>query len=100
MVTLHIALQIGFAHDAVTITANGAEVYRKGDVTTRPDAGLADSVDVPLPPGSTQIVLALANRGTTATVAIDLQKPTYVGFLVGPDGRITHQVSQQPFAYM
>ena len=98
MPRLHIALQEGFTGEPVSISVDGREVYRKDQVRTRTQIGLADSVEITHDAGIATIdILARdASARITPTLAGDL----YLAVSLSPDGRITHRVSGQPFRYM
>lgn len=98
MPRLHIALQEGFAGDPVSIAVDGREIYRKTEVRTRTQIGLADSVETTHDPGNATIDIRArdASATITPTVAGDL----FLGISLAPDGHILHKSSAQPFRYM
>jgi hypothetical protein len=100
MTLLHIALQVGFANDTVRIEVDGRLVFSKDGVTTPSDVGRADSFDLTLPKGTHTVFVTIPTRQTSETIPLNLTAPTYLGILLSPDGRITHQLSPRPFAYM
>jgi hypothetical protein len=98
MPQIHIALQDGFGGNAVTITVDGREVYRKDQVRTRTQIGLADSAQVAHDPGPARFEIRIDKKSAafTETVAGDL----HIGISLSPDGAITHRASAEAFRYM
>lgn len=98
MPKLHIALQEGFAGEPVTISVDGREVYRKDQVRTRTQIGLADSVETTHDAGPATIEVKAKTAAETIKTAIagDL----YLAISLTPDGHIVHRTSAQPFRYM
>jgi hypothetical protein len=100
MIQLHVALQVGFSNDTVKIEIDSKEVYSKTGVTTPRDVGRADSFDVKLSEGTHDVFVAIPTRRSSETIRINLVSPIFLGILLSPDGKITHQISSRPFAYM
>jgi hypothetical protein len=98
MPLLHIALQEGFAGQPVAITVDGREIYRKDQVRTRTQIGLADSVETTHAPGPATIEVRAGNASTTITPT--LSADLYVGVSLDRDGRLVHRSSPQRFGYM
>ena len=98
MPRLHIALQEGFAGDPVSIAVDGKEIYRKTEVRTRTQIGLADSVETTHDPGNATIDIRA--RDATATITPTVAGDLFLAISISPDGRITHKSSAQPFRYM
>lgn len=98
MPRLHIALQEGFAGEPVTISIDGQEIYRKDDVLTRTQIGLADSIETTHDPGPAAIEIRA--RDKMATITPTLAGDLFVGISLSSDGRIVHKSSSQQFRYM
>jgi hypothetical protein len=98
MPLLHVDLQEGFLGDAVVATVNGRELFRKDGVRTRTQIGLADSFEIELPPGPTEITLTA--RGETEEISASLSSNLYVGVSITPEGRIVHKQSAHAFGYV
>ena len=98
MPLLHIALQNGFTGVAVTILVDGREVYRKDNVRTRTQIGLADSVELEHAsgPAAIDVTAGEASDSFRATVSGDL----YLSISVSPGNTIVHKGSPTPFRYM
>ena len=98
MPRLHIALQNGFTGVPVTIVVDGREVYRKDDVRTRTQIGLADSVELEHDSGPVAIDVTAgdASGSVRATLSGDL----HVSLSVSPEKTIVHKNSPTPFRYM
>jgi len=99
MALLHIALQEGFSGDTVVVRVNGEEVFRKKDVKTRLQIGLADSVELNIAEGPTQVEVLLPAKKLSESVELDVSTPTYVGVSI-VDGKITVRISDVPFGYL
>jgi hypothetical protein len=98
MPRLHIALQEGFGGVPVSISVDGHEVYRKDDVRTRTQIGLADSVETTHDAGSATIEIRA--REAAATINPTLTGDLYLAVSLSPEGHIVHRSSAQPFRYM
>jgi hypothetical protein len=99
MVLLHIALQEGFWGDTVIVRVNGEQVFREKDVKTRLQIGLADSVELDVAEGPTQVEVLLPSKNLSDSVQLDVSAPTYVGVSI-VDGKITFRISDMPFGYL
>jgi len=94
MPKLHIALNDGFAGDAVAISLDGREVYNKADVKTDLRISHADQVDAEAPDaGATVEVRA---RGLSASAQIDPAATPYVTVNIGPGGQLEIRPSAEP----
>jgi sulfur carrier protein ThiS len=99
MTLLHIALQEGFWGDTVIVRVNGEQVFREKDVKTRLQIGLADSVELDVAEGPTQVEVLLPSKNLSDSVQLDVSAPTYVGVSI-VDGKITFRISDMPFGYL
>ncbi len=77
MKSLFIKLRDGFSHDAVTITLNGKEVYRKAGVSTDLTISYADAVEVPVADAVVQLEVAVEG-GQTETKEIRVRETPFV----------------------
>jgi hypothetical protein len=100
MPLLHIALQDGFFHDTVVIRVNGREIFRKHDVTTKFQIGLADTVEVDLKEHSASLLIALPSKDIIQAVTVELAKPVYLGVSLSEDNTIRTKTSDTPFGYV
>jgi len=98
MPLLHIALQDGFTGEPVAIAVDGREIYRKDQVRTRTQIGLADSVETAHDAGPARIEISA--RGTSSTLTPTIAGDLYLAVSIAADGRIDHRTSSQPFRYM
>lgn len=98
MPLLHIALQEGFTGEAVSISVNGREAYRKDRVVTRTQIGRADVVELTLaaPAAAIEIRAGSASASFTVPLAQDL----YVAVSLTGDKQIEHRESKQAFGYV
>ena len=99
MPVIRIALQEGFSNDDVAVKVAGREVLRESGVKTRMQVGLAKSLEVEVPVGSTEIAVDVPTRAASALIQVDVAANVYVGISITEDGRITHKVSKEPFRY-
>jgi hypothetical protein len=97
MPLLHVDLQEGFIGEAVVASVNGRELFRKEGVRTRTQIGLADSFELVLPPGPTEITLTA--RGKTHAISASLSTDTYIGVSLTPEGSLVHKQSAHAFGY-
>ena len=96
-VRLHVALREGFDLDTVDLDV-GDSHFAFARLSTRTQIGLADEVDVDLPIGSSEVRIALADRGLTAVTRYRLETETWLGVdLVGDAVEFTW--SHDPFLY-
>lgn len=101
MPTLHVALEEGFDHDEVRILVDGVEVYRKQDVSTRLQIGLADSFDVDVGSGpAVGIDVALPARQREQHLTVAVQAPMFLGISLDGSGQVQHRLSSTPFGYV
>jgi hypothetical protein len=100
MVPLHIALQEGFSNDSVEIQIDGKEVFRKTEIKTRNQIGFADSFDLNLPEGSLRVSISVPTRQASETITLLLEDPVYLGISLTREGKVTYQISREPFRYL
>lgn len=98
MPRLHIALQNGFTGVPVTITVDGREVYRKDNVRSRTQIGLADSVELEHASGPAAIDVTAGEA--SASVSVTVSGDLHVSISVTPENTIVHKSSPTPFRYM
>jgi len=58
---------------------------------------VADSVETDAPPGEATVELDVPSRQVSAAVSVTEAAPVFVAFSLQPDGKITHQISSEPF---
>lgn len=98
MPPLRIDLQEGFDNDSVAVRVDGAEVYRKTGVKTRPTVGVADSFEIEArDPAHVEIDVATKMH----KVAIDLKVSEfpYLGVSCARGG-LQLQPSRELFRYL
>lgn len=100
MAQLHIALNDGFAGDAVAIRLDGREVYNKAGVKTDLRISRADAVDADAAEGGAEIEVEVEVRGHAARTRVDPKVTPYVGVDLGPDGQPRFRQQAEPFAYL
>lgn len=96
---LHIDFQDGFEGELVTVTVDGQEVYRQGDVKTDYRIGLATSVEVGLPDHPVTVRVSLPQKGADLSLAVEPEPDVYlaVSYL---DGDLQSTRSPRPFGYV
>lgn len=90
-------LREGFEDDEVVVRIDGEEVYRKSGVTTLPQIGRADGVDVPVGDGPVTVEVDLPQRGVSGAFSVEAAG-MHIGISVSGAG-IDHEVSPEPFRY-
>ena len=99
MALLHMALQEGFEDETVVVRAAGREVFRKDNVRTKLQIGLADSFDVNVEGSPATIEIDLPNQGLAESIELQAPNTVYLGVsLIG--GKIQHRISREPFGYV
>ena len=99
MPLLHIAFQEGFTGEAVEVRINGKEAYRKEQMKTRFQLGLAGSFETNVEEGSVRIEVLLPAQNLSETFDVQVSAPTYVAVSLEQQ-KIVHFVSAQPFGYV
>ena len=100
MPSLHLALEEGFFNDAVVVTLNSREIFRKPAVSTRLQIGRADKIETEIAPGNNSIKVTLPARGLEAEFAVDGSRDTYAGVSLSPEGQLTWRMAEEPFGYV
>lgn len=100
MAILKIDLQEGFLNELVVIRVNEREVFRKNKVTTRTQIGYSDSCETSVDEGPVKVEVTLPLRDATESIQLQVSAPTYLGVSVMPEGKISHQISHEPFGYL
>lgn len=95
MARLHIALNDGFAGDAVAILVDGREVYNKTGVKTDLRISRADQVDAEAPDAGATIEVRAGGR--SATTQADPGATPYLAVDIGPSGQLEIRRSAEPF---
>jgi hypothetical protein len=98
MALLHVDLQDGFESEPVSIAVNGQPAFNKPAVRTRTQIGLADSLEVNVPPGDTEVQVDA--RGASTRFRVAVQDTLYVGISISAEGKIVHRTSAQAFGYV
>lgn len=96
---LHIALQEGFDEDAVAVSINGTELYRKEQVTTDLRIGLADSFETSIQEGPITIKVHLPQQNLSESIDVQFARSIYVA-VSKLNGSIRFKVSDHPFGYL
>jgi hypothetical protein len=92
-----IDLREGFEDDDVIVRIDGEEVYRSSGVTTLPQIGRADGIDVPVGDGPVTVEVDLPRRGISGSFSVEAAG-MHIGISVS-GGDIGHEVSPTPFRY-
>ena len=94
---LVVDLQGGFDGDSVQIVVNGRMVAQLDDVVTDDMLGLAESVELQVPRGATDLIVRIG-EGIEIGTRIDVEGDRFVGVDTSGD-EILLDVSTQPFGY-
>ncbi len=97
---LTIDLRDGFYNDTVVVLADGLEVYRQGNVTTRTMTGFADSMITKLKPGQHSLRVLLLEKEVSTEIKLDIQTPLYLGLEYKPQKGLEYMLQGEPFRYM
>jgi hypothetical protein len=97
---LHVALQEGFTGEPVVVTAGQRELFRKSDVKTRTQIGLADSFQASIDESRATVVVSLPDRNLSRSVEVDLTRDAHLGVSVTPANEIQFSVQRTPFGYV
>jgi len=99
MSRLTISLEEGFTGDAVVVSVNGAEVYRRDGVKTKLQIGLADQFETDVQDGPANIEVTLPTKQISGRTGVDAGGELYVGVSVeGNEIRFRH--SSHTFGYV
>jgi hypothetical protein len=96
---LHIALQEGFEDETVVIRAAGKEVFRKDNVRTKLQIGLADSFEVNVEESPVTIEIDLPAKNLTESIEVQAPNTVHLGLSL-IEGQIRHRISSEPFGYV
>ncbi len=99
MVLLHIALQDGFRNNTVLMRLNGKRIYRKNNLKTRTQIGLADSVELETDEGPASLEVSLPQERIVGSIAFVLKSVTYIGVSI-IEGEVQFKVQNVPFGYL
>lgn len=88
MQTLHLVLEDGFEGDTVVIRADGRELFREDDVTTRTQISHAGDAQVEVPEGLVTLEVEVPTQGVSDRVEVDAAATPVVGLSLR-EGRIT-----------
>lgn len=98
MPLLHVALQEGFEDEAVVVRVNSDEALNREGVRTRPQLGVAASVEVTVPEGPADVEVLLPERRLSETTRVQVSHPVYLAVSVRQD-TIIFRTSSEPFRY-
>ncbi len=80
--------------------ADGMEVYRQANVTTRTMTGFADSTIIKLKSGQHTLGVLLQEKEVSADINFDIQTPLYLGLEYKPQKGLEYRLQGEPFKYM
>ncbi len=99
MPLVHLAFQEGFAAERIIARIEGRIVLDKA-LKTRMQIGLADTVELEQPPGTTLLEIELPQRGQRGSLQLAIAEvPLYVAISLVPEGKIQIKASKEPFMY-
>jgi hypothetical protein len=102
MVKLHVDLQEGFADDAVVVRVNGLEIFCQEHLTSRPELGLAKTLEAEVEPGEVEIEVVLPSKKLSKSIETQIKNETWVSFSINhKTGKfIEPKVQDTLFGYM
>jgi hypothetical protein len=96
---VQVDLQDGFADDVVEVWTEGRLAYRRTDVTTRHQIGLATSFELPVAHLPVELEVVVTSRGLRRAVRLDAGSPMHLGVSI-LDGRLAIRRQHEPFGYV
>lgn len=99
MTLLHIALQEGFEDETVVIRVAGREAFRKDNVRTKLQIGLADSFELNVEEGPVSLEIDLPKKSLSKSIELQVPNTVYLGVSLIA-GKIQHKISHEPFGYV
>lgn len=99
MISLAIDLQEGFDGTLVAVSLDGREVFRKEEVRTRYQVGLADRFELDVAPGDHRLRVSLPGRDLEAEVTFDAGETPYLGVSVERRA-ILIRPAAEPYRYL
>jgi hypothetical protein len=82
MAKLHVDLQEGFADDKVVVRVNGLEIFCQENLTSRPELGLAKTLEAEVEPGQVNIEVALPEKKLSKSIETEVRTETWVAFSI------------------
>jgi hypothetical protein len=74
--------------------------FNKSSVTTNLAISRADAFDVPVTATNVRVEVSVQPGGRQGSTQIDVTANPFLAVSLAPDGRVTFQLSAQPFRYM
>ena len=99
LISLVIDLQEGFDGTPVAVTLDGREVFRKDDVRTRYQVGLADHIELDVAPGDHSVRVTLPDKDIEAERSFDATVTPYLGVSVEQTA-IAIKPAAEPYRYL
>jgi hypothetical protein len=82
MAKLHVDLQDGFADDKVVVRVNGLEIFCQENLTSRPELGLAKTLEAEVEAGQVKIEVALPEKKLSKSIETEVRTETWVAFSI------------------
>lgn len=99
MRTIHVDLQEGFEHDDVVVRADGREVFRREDVRTRTQIGLAVSFEFETGEQPLTLEVECPSRELRRSRRLDPTRESNVGVSL-EGGEIVIEARSEPYGYV
>src|SRR5688572_2900185 len=99
MALLHIDLQEGFEDENVVIKVAGKEAFRKTNVRTKLQIGLADSFETTIESGPVTVEIELPSKNLSKSIEVQGSNAVYLGVSV-IEGKIEHRIAHEQFGYL
>lgn len=97
---LQIDFQTGFDRDAIVVYIENEEAWRRSDIRSRYQTGLAESFSTHLPRGAIELRIDLPARHLSLTLNLQLGPQLFIGVNLTDEGRLVHEVRTESFYYM
>jgi hypothetical protein len=94
---LLVELQDGFRDDTVVVSVGGSEVARREGVTTNLAISRADSIELAVDDGETDVEIEVPTRGISQRVPVEVSGRTYVVASLAGDGLVLRATQDQPY---
>ncbi|RMD91165.1 MAG: hypothetical protein D6807_00275 [Alphaproteobacteria bacterium] len=99
MPRLRVDLQDGFDGEAVRVELDGTSVFRRENVRTRYQVGLADVIERAVSEGRHVLAIRLPRHNAAWQETIDVKGETHVGVSLSASGTLEVTVEDRPFRY-
>ena len=100
MVEITILLEDGFMEDEVAIAADGKEIFREHQLSTRYQISLAKAIKLKLEESTEILSVLVPSRDLAKDFPLDLSKTVLIRISIAPDGDLVCHMMSEEFGYM